>query len=461
MNIIFKKIIVALFLPVVLFAQNSKQAVSLSEPACPAGMMPVRIIISPTVVEKFCVDKYEYPNQEGKKPLTNVSWYKAKRLCKKQGKRLCSNREWAEACRGCSKKTKYPYGNTYEKSSCVSNGKKVELSGSRRKCVSTYGVYDMVGNVAEWTDNLGVGSYGGSYKNGKKANCYSWKALSIKRKYSDVGFRCCKTLIKRVTVPAGKKDCPKFDRDGDGVFDMVDACIDVPEDKDGYEDSDGCPDYDNDGDGIKDSIDTCPFKAEDMDGYKDSDGCPDYDNDHDGILDSLDKCPNKKEDIDGYEDTDGCPDYDNDSDSVPDSLDKCPQIKGSPNNNGCPEIKKPVIKMEIKKPVILKGIRFKTNSDKFIGASTIKALEITYNSLFQNPKVCVEIRGHTDNIGNDNFNLKLSQKRANAVRNYLIKRGIEAYRIKAIGCGERNPIASNRKAKGRALNRRVEIYRTK
>ena len=97
------------------------------------------------------------------------------------------------------------------------------------------------------------------------------------------------------------------DRDADGVPDVLDRCPDVPEDRDGFEDSDGCPDDDNDQDGIPDVRDKCPLEREDVDGYLDDDGCPDPDNDRDGIPDSMDRCPNEPEDIDGVEDFDGCP----------------------------------------------------------------------------------------------------------------------------------------------------------
>src|SRR5581483_9169557 len=74
---------------------------------------------------------------------------------------------------------------------------------------------------------------------------------------------------------------------------------------------------DSDGDGIPDDVDKCPNAPEDKDGFEDSDGCPDPDNDHDGIPDTIDKCPNEPEDVDGFQDQDGCPDPDNDGDGIP------------------------------------------------------------------------------------------------------------------------------------------------
>ncbi|HEY4395928.1 MAG TPA: thrombospondin type 3 repeat-containing protein, partial [Polyangia bacterium] len=98
------------------------------------------------------------------------------------------------------------------------------------------------------------------------------------------------------------------DRDHDGIKDNVDKCPDEPEDKDGFEDADGCPDPDNDTDGIPDNFDNCPNEAEDADGFQDEDGCPDPDNDKDGIPDASDKCPMQPETLNGIKDDDGCPD---------------------------------------------------------------------------------------------------------------------------------------------------------
>ena len=92
------------------------------------------------------------------------------------------------------------------------------------------------------------------------------------------------------------------DRDNDGIEDSVDQCPTDPEDKDGYEDSDGCPDTDNDLDTIPDSADKCPNQAEDQDGFEDQDGCPDLDNDKDGIPDTGDRCPNEPETKNGFDD---------------------------------------------------------------------------------------------------------------------------------------------------------------
>ncbi|MBD3314524.1 MAG: OmpA family protein [Chitinivibrionales bacterium] len=213
------------------------------------------------------------------------------------------------------------------------------------------------------------------------------------------------------------------DKDGDGILDDIDQCPDVPEDRDGFEDEDGCPDFDNDRDGIYDTKDQCPDDAEDREGFQDEDGCPDYDNDKDGIQDVSDGCPNNPETVNGYKDQDGCPD------------------------------EKP---REIKQALILKGVNFKTASAELLEESYY-VLEKVYNSLEAYPHVRVQIAGHTDSQGGDQYNLQLSLDRAEAVRSYLVMRGIAPDRMVARGYGETQPIADNGTAEGRAKNRRVEL----
>ncbi|WP_437606115.1 OmpA family protein [Sorangium sp. So ce834] len=135
--------------------------------------------------------------------------------------------------------------------------------------------------------------------------------------------------------------CPDPDNDGDRIPDDRDRCRDEAETIDGFKDGDGCPDDDDDGDGIPDDADACRNAAEDRDGFQDSDGCPDPDNDGDGIPDERDTCPNGAEDVDGFKDDDGCPDPDNDIDQVPDADDRCPDEPedrdGFQDDDGCPD----------------------------------------------------------------------------------------------------------------------------
>jgi OmpA-OmpF porin, OOP family len=131
---------------------------------------------------------------------------------------------------------------------------------------------------------------------------------------------------------------PYGDEDGDGINNQEDGCVDDPEDFDGHNDEDGCPETseDSDGDGIVEVVDKCPNEPEDMDGFQDRDGCPDPDNDNDTIPDIRDACALVAEDLDGWDDEDGCPDPDNDLDGVPDKFDQCPNVAGARDKDGCP-----------------------------------------------------------------------------------------------------------------------------
>ncbi|MBD3345546.1 MAG: OmpA family protein [Chitinivibrionales bacterium] len=256
--------------------------------------------------------------------------------------------------------------------------------------------------------------------------------------------------------------CPEEDNDKDGVLDKQDKCSKEPEDKDGFEDEDGCPDPDNDEDGIIDTKDKCPLVAEDFDGFEDKDGCPDYDNDKDGVPDSLDKCPNDVEDFDKFKDDDGCPDIDNDKDGIPDLKDKCPNEPETFNNlndkDGCPDEKKQESKMP--KHQIMRGVNFSSGSAE-MSFDSYKHLDPIIEEMKKYPEIEIEIRGHTDSIGRSSANKRLSQMRAESVRQYMMSRGIEGHRMRAVGFGSSSPIADNRTAAGRAQNRRIEIVRIK
>lgn len=251
--------------------------------------------------------------------------------------------------------------------------------------------------------------------------------------------------------------CPDLDNDHDAIPDSLDKCPNEPEDLDDFEDDDGCPDYDNDEDGIPDSVDQCPNEAEDLDGFNDFDGCADFDNDNDGIPDSLDKCPNVAEDLDGFEDEDGCPDLDNDQDGILDSIDNCPDTPGVPSENGCPKTK-PEPK-EIKKGrVILRGVDF-TLGSSVLSTSSMEVLDQVYESLMAFKEIKLELQAHTGNSGNSDSNLRISQSRADVCRDYLIQKGIDVQRLRAVGKGQKEPIADNSSAYGQQLNNRIELHR--
>ncbi len=238
---------------------------------------------------------------------------------------------------------------------------------------------------------------------------------------------------------AGVKElngCP--DKDGDGIADKDDRCPDAA----GPANLKGCPD--KDGDGVPDIDDQCPdTKA----GYKvNPEGCP-MDNDKDGILNEDDRCP----DAAGPESLKGCPDTD--GDGVADIDDLCPNIKGTIANKGCPEIAKAD---SIKITQIASKIFFETNKDVLKTASLAQLDELV-EILKRYETARLVIEGHADSQGPDDYNLTLSQKRTEAVKTYLMGRGIMESRLTAIGYGESRPIADNNTAAGRAKNRRVEL----
>lgn len=254
------------------------------------------------------------------------------------------------------------------------------------------------------------------------------------------------------------------DTDNDGIYDKDDACPEVaglPEfkgcpdtDKDGIQDSaDSCPDVaglaefngcpDTDGDGIIDSEDACV----DVKGTKMMKGCPDADGD--GVADKDDKCPSVK----GDKANGGCPWPDTDGDKVLDKDDKCPTVAGTVANNGCPEVSDDTMK---KLNDYGKTILFNTGKSSF-QKQTIPVLQAITAILKEYPTAKFSLEGHTDSTGSDALNQKLSEERAAAVKNFLVENGIDASRLSSKGFGESMPVDSNKTAKGKANNRRVEV----
>ncbi|HET6415305.1 MAG TPA: OmpA family protein [Polyangiales bacterium] len=256
--------------------------------------------------------------------------------------------------------------------------------------------------------------------------------------------------------------CPDLDNDGDGIFDVDDACPLVKEDYDGDRDEDGCPEGregDRDGDGIPDDVDDCPDEPEDFDGFQDDDGCPDLDNDGDGIPDERDLCPNDPEDFDGFEDEDGCPDVDNDSDRILDVDDACPNdpetYNGYQDEDGCPD--KGLVILEDTQITILEKVYFETDS-AIIMARSFPLLDAVAATLNASPQITlVEIQGHADERGSDEYNIKLTRARAASVMNALIERGVLKGRLRSAGYGERCPVDPKGNAAAWEKNRRVEF----
>ncbi len=226
------------------------------------------------------------------------------------------------------------------------------------------------------------------------------------------------------------------DTDGDGIVDSKDKCPTVP----GTAKYDGCPVPDTDGDGINDENDKCPT----VKGLAKYNGCPVPDRDHDGINDEEDKCP----DVPGVARYQGCPVPDTDGDGVNDEEDKCPTEKGTRANNGCPEMKDFAFEA--------KNVQFVTGS-AVLTKIAIAELDKGAKILADHPTLNILIDGHTDNVGTAELNKKLSQKRADAVKDFLVKKGVNASSLTATGYGFDQPIADNKTDKGRTENRRVEF----
>ncbi len=230
------------------------------------------------------------------------------------------------------------------------------------------------------------------------------------------------------------------DSDKDGISDKDDECPKVF----GLAEFNGCPD--TDGDGIVDSQDACPT----VPGTILERGCPELDNDGDGVVDSKDNCKY----VAGPQENSGCPWPDTDGDGVFDKDDECPNEKGSSTNKGCPQD----ITIEALNALkeLARTVYFQPEKAVF-KPETIGRLDLIVEIISNYPSTKFQIEGHTDSTGTEYFNQILSEDRANAVRNYLITKGINGDNLIAKGYGGTQPIDSNTTESGRAMNRRVEI----
>ncbi|MGF1559150.1 MAG: OmpA family protein [Flavobacteriaceae bacterium] len=317
-----------------------------------------------------------------------------------------------------------------------------------------------VGGGYTWVDEIGAGTVNG----GLGFNLWFTENVGLtlqstyKHAFEDYGVKHWQHLAG-IAVKFGGTDT-----DGDGVYDKDDACPEVA----GLEAFNGCPDAD--GDGIEDSKDSCPNEA----GSKEMNGCPDADGD--GVADKDDACPNEAglaalagcpdADGDGVADKDdecpneagpaenkGCPWSDKDGDGVLDKDDRCPDVAGTVANMGCPEVTE-----EVQKQLndYARTILFDTGKSSIKAESTSVMVDII-QILNEYPNSKFSVEGHTDSQGGAKTNQALSESRANAVRDFLIEKGIGADRLSAVGYGKDRPISDNNTAKGRKENRRVEI----
>lgn len=181
---------------------------------------------------------------------------------------------------------------------------------------------------------------------------------------------------------------------------------------------------------------------------------PVVDADDDGLVDGDDQCPMEP----GPMERNGCPARDTDQDGVIDERDSCPTVPGPEQNDGCPEKeKKSLVKITDRKLEIKDAVYFDT------GKATLKPksfplLDQMATVINEHPEIAhVRVEGHTDNRSGREFNLRLSQARAESVRQYLITKGVAPGRLAAQGFGFDRPVADNATAEGRALNRRTEF----
>ena len=295
---------------------------------------------------------------------------------------------------------------------------------------------------------------------------------------SDKDDKCPNTPLGAVVDASG---CP-IDTDGDGVPDGIDQCSNTP--KGAVVDARGCP-IDTDGDGVPDGIDQCANTPHGT--AVDARGCP-LDSDNDGVTDDKDKCPNTP--AGAKVDATGCP-IDSDGDGVPDGIDQCPgtpphtqvdargcaidsdgdgvtddkdKCPNTPPNvkvdsDGCP------IELSEKETELLDKGRITTREIHFVTAKwdilpeSQPVIDDIGKILIQWPQLRIEIGGHADARGSDAYNMDLTQKRAQAVLDYLLAHfpQINKEQYVAKGYGKRKPVASNKTVEGMAKNRRVEF----
>ncbi len=233
--------------------------------------------------------------------------------------------------------------------------------------------------------------------------------------------------------------CGGKDSDGDGVKDGRDQCPGTP--LGAPVDERGC-EFDDDGDGVVNSEDACPGTPAGVE--VDSRGC-ELDADGDGVGDSRDQCPGTPRGA--KVDANGC-ELDTDGDGVVDSRDRCPgTAPGTPvDNDGC----------DLAPAHVLHGVNFEFDSARLTAEATAR-LDEALQILQRHPTLQVEIAGHTDSSGSEAYNQRLSERRAQAVLDYLVENGANAANLSATGYGESQPLADNASGEGRERNRRVEF----
>lgn len=246
--------------------------------------------------------------------------------------------------------------------------------------------------------------------------------------------KCPRNTAEEISKGVDADGCPK-DTDGDGVPDYKDQCPDTP--KGCKVDAKGCP-LDTDGDGIIDCQDDCPTVA----GLKEFKGCPDTDGD--GVPDKNDECPGTPKGC--KVDSKGCP-LDSDGDGIIDCEDKCPNEKGVKELQGCP----------IKCVAITADPVYFDFDKAVLRPDGIAAIDAFLTKLGDCKQYDIVVNGHTCNIGTKAYNQKLSEKRAQAVVQYLITKGVNSAYVAGKGYGETEPAVPNTTKANREKNRRAIV----
>jgi outer membrane protein OmpA-like peptidoglycan-associated protein len=291
-----------------------------------------------------------------------------------------------------------------------------------------------------------------------------------------------------------KTDPLKVDTDGDGLNDGAEVNQYKTDPLKADTDGDGLNDgaevnhvktyplkADTDGDGLNDGAEVNQYKTDPLKADSDGDGLNDgdevkyksdplkTDSDGDGLNDGVEVNQVKTDPAKADTDGDGLSDGDEVNKTKTDPVkidtdgggvaDGAEVKKGTNPLDSKDDVAKATttIILEKGKKVILRGVNFETNKATLTGDSEY-ILEVAYNALVANPDVQVEISGHTDSVGSDEYNQALSLRRAQTVKNWLEQRGVRSDRMKTVGKGEMEPVADNGTEAGRTENRRIEFY---
>jgi outer membrane protein OmpA-like peptidoglycan-associated protein len=256
---------------------------------------------------------------------------------------------------------------------------------------------------------------------------------------------------------------PPIDTDMDGLLDPDDRCPRTPRGAHPDPSRPGCPGIDRDADGIFEPQDRCPEQAQGPHPDPARTGCPDDDDDRDAVFNSADVCRQVPAGAHPDPSRAGCPLPDRDGDSVPDATDHCPDQPGAPSRepdrNGCPGL----VRVQNGMIQILAPVYFASNRDTILHRS-FPVLDAVTDAIRSSPEMRrIVVEGHTDDVGDAQANMTLSQRRAWSVVEFIHERGVEASRLRAAGFGESRPVRAVEGLRGAALrearaqNRRVDF----